>query len=761
MTKPSMLLSFETLNAEDICACVVGTNGQTVFASRSLCKLLGYRPEAIRSLPLERVAILHNEKSDKNASTEQCVTLIRRDGSTLTAHALPGLPVALASGGSGTLHCFADISRHQAMMQDQQAIINNLSLGVIFTRSGIVQRANRHAEDMLGYAADGLIGKSISELIAGTEDYQALSLNIAPTIARGSAFEGEVELRRADGSAFPCRFRGQAILPNDPTQGAVWICEDRSLINATEAALRMTREELEAVVDNAMIGMIMVEDRRIVWCNSKFEAMLGYEKNETVGKDTQMFYESRRDWKAFGDNINQLDDGTVRTWEQILRRKDGSIFWCYMSGRALFSNGELNKRTLWLLEDVTWRKEAEQTLIDAKTLAEEATRTKSIFLANMSHGIRTPMNAVICLSDILLRTDLVAEQREYAEKINEAGTALLGVIDDILDFSKIEAGKIELRQTRFSLDAVLDHIATLLGRKAHDKGIDLAFDTSAFLPRALIGDPQRLGQILTNLIGNAIKFTERGQVVVRARLIELSDAQASVHFEVRDTGIGIHLKRLSYLFEPFTEHDAGNDSQSGGTGLGLSICKHLVEIMGGSIKVSSKLGRGSTFSFDLRFGREASAEDAGQNLPGYLQGMRVLVVDPNPVSRDIRIRSLSTLGFRVDAADSGAEALGAMTRCEATDPCRIAFIDQKLPDIDGIEACRQLKNAVGTSAVPDVVLFISAGNANLKARAKEAGVDALLVKPISHSALEDTLSRLFNAKQRPPRRPATGIANGI
>lgn len=185
MTKPSMLLSFETLNAGDVCACVVGANGQTVFASRSLCKLLGYRPETIRSLPLERFAILHNEKSDKNAPSGQGVTLIRRDGSTLTAHALPGLSVALASGGTGTLHCFADISRHQAMMQDQQAIINNLSLGVIFTRSGIVQRANRHAEDMLGYAADGLIGKSISELIASTEDYQALSLNIAPTIARG------------------------------------------------------------------------------------------------------------------------------------------------------------------------------------------------------------------------------------------------------------------------------------------------------------------------------------------------------------------------------------------------------------------------------------------------------------------------------------------------------------------------------------------------------------------------------------------------
>ena len=392
------------------------------------------------------------------------------------------------------------------------------------------------------------------------------------------------------------------------------------------------------------------------------------------------------------------------------------------------------------------RKVAERTqeLAEEKQKAEEATRAKSMFLANMSHEIRTPMNAVIGMAYLALKTELTARQRDYVQKIHDAGTSLLGVINDILDFSKIEAGKLDLEQTDFRFDDVLNNVSTVVSQKAHDKGLELLFHAPAAIPSRLVGDPLRLGQILINLINNAIKFTDQGQITVDARVLERTASKVKLQFAVRDTGIGLSTTQRQRLFQAFTQADGSTTRKHGGTGLGLAICKRLAELMGGSIWVESTPGAGSTFSVALWFGLGDEQQTRRPVLPKELGGLRALVVDDNAAARDILSEALESATLRVEAVASGREAVAEVKAADANDdPYRIVFMDWKMAGMDGIAATRLLKGDPTLKVPPRVVMVTAFGREEVRAHAESAGVDGFLVKPISRSLLLDTLVGLF------------------
>ena len=391
------------------------------------------------------------------------------------------------------------------------------------------------------------------------------------------------------------------------------------------------------------------------------------------------------------------------------------------------------------------RKVEERTLelVTAKQRAEEATRAKSLFLANMSHEIRTPMNAVIGMAHLALRTELTPRQRDYVQKIHDAGVALLGVINDILDFSKIEAGKLDMEQTDFRFDDVLGSLSTVVSQKAHDKGLELLFHTPPMLHQHLIGDPLRLGQVLVNLINNAIKFTEQGQITVETLQVEQIGGRVKLEFTVSDTGIGMNEEQQSRLFQAFTQADGSTTRKYGGTGLGLTISKRLVAMMGGTIWVESTLGQGSTFHFTAWLGLSEERPSRRFILPTALNGLRALVVDDNAAARDILSEALEAAMLRVTAVASGREALAEVEAADREDPYQIVFMDWKMTGMDGIETTERLKYSSALKTIPRIVMVTAFGREEVRVRAEAAGIDGFLVKPISNSLLLDTLVALF------------------
>ncbi|HYI97326.1 MAG TPA: response regulator, partial [Bryobacteraceae bacterium] len=514
----------------------------------------------------------------------------------------------------------------------------------------------------------------------------------------------------------------------------------------TLTAVEERSRQILSSVDEGICGLN--NDGLMTFINSSGATMLGYAPEELIGQQMhRQIHYAKPDGSPFPREecsmYKTARDGQRRVVsDEVLWRKDGSSVPVEYSTTPILKGDEA-VGTVVSFRDITDRQRTQAELLSAKEVAEEATQAKSMFLANMSHEIRTPMNAIIGMTHLALKTDMTPKQRDYLTKVRGAAGTLLGIINDILDFSKIEAGKLDIENADFRLDDVLDNLSTVIGQKAHEKNLEFLIAAQPDIPPNLVGDPLRLGQILINLVNNAVKFTERGEVILTAGVGEEAAGRVKLTFSVRDTGIGMTPDQSARLFQAFSQADTSTTRKFGGTGLGLSISKRLVEMMGGTIWVESGAGVGSTFFFTAWFGVGSQA-DRRRFVPD-LAGIRALVVDDNAQAREILSDSLSGFALRADAVSSGEEAMRALANADGVDPYKLVLMDWHMPVMDGLQASAIIRREGRLKNVPRIVIVTAFGREEVRSKAEQIGVDGFLTKPINASMLYDTLMELFGA----------------
>jgi len=501
------------------------------------------------------------------------------------------------------------------------------------------------------------------------------------------------------------------------------------------------RLEREAILENASVGIAVTRDSRFVLANPSFEQMFGWPRGALLGQQSRCVWNSDEDYRVMGESSGPaLARGEQAEFEIIARRRDGSTFVAQVGAKAIDRSRPLNGGTIWIVDDITERRQVQQALARARDAAEAANRAKSAFLANTSHELRTPLNGLIGLARLAAAPDAdEALRQQYLLQIGDTAQALAAIISDILDLSKIEAGRLELEAHPFDLGELLDTLQRTYGTLAEARGLALTLHVGPGVAAAVLGDALRLRQILNNYLSNALKFTERGQI----RLVATRLDTQRVRFELHDTGPGIEPAVQERLFKAFTQADESTTRRYGGTGLGLSICRELATMMHGTVGVHSRSGEGSCFWVEISL---PAAEDGAATSPSTvdgrtLQGARVLMVEDNPVNMLIAVALLEQWGVQVEQARDGEQAVRAVERGAAGGrPFDAVLMDVQMPLMSGHEATRVLRQTHDAQSLP-IIALTAAALVSEREHALAAGMNDFLTKPIDATRLQATLQR--------------------
>ena len=690
--------------------------------------------------------LAHIEMRQLNPDSEDLSVIELLDGRVLERHVIPQRIHGKCVGSVITFRDITERLRYEKKMMFNHLVLENSGPMVWVDReTRAVTYANPAACRHLGYSVEELLGMKVGDFDPFYGPEQAKY--VVETIRRtgGSVSLGS-QHRRKDGSL---REVDLTIFLTEQADRAVHIVSVKDVTEQKRAEQGKKRQEatLKSLI-NSVSDLVFYKDRdgHYLGCNTAYAALVGRPAEEIRGLTCHDLFAPE-----VAQAMHERDQQSM-----TLLREQSSEYWIDTADgqRILYDTvvsplwdekGE-PQGLLGISRNVTERRKAEEEIRQAKEIAEEATRMKSDFLANMSHEIRTPMNAIIGLSHLVLKTDLSPRQRDYIAKVQTSGQHLLGVINDILDFSKVEAGKLDLENADFELERLLDNTGNLISEKSHAKGLELVFEVAPDVPPNLVGDSLRLGQILLNYANNAVKFTEKGEIVISVRASERTETDVLLHFRVQDTGIGLTTEQMSRLFQSFSQADTSTTRKFGGTGLGLAISKKLVELMGGEVGVESEHGKGSTFWFSARLGIGTAARR--ELLPNPdLRGRRALVVDDNDHARAVIIDMLEGMTFLTTEAASGAAAVEEVRRASGAGlPYDVVYLDWRMPGMDGMETARRIRS-LGLPTTPMFLMVTAYGREEVLKEAEGAGIQNVLVKPVNASILFDTTMGVLGGRR--------------
>lgn len=642
---------------------------------------------------------------------------------------------------SGYLGIAVDIGKlkkvEQALLDSEmrfRTIFEKASIGMVFADAeGNLLQANDSFARFLEYSAAELSNVNFAKL-THTDDL-SMEVGLVEEIVEGRRHDYRLEKRYLT--------KAGRIVWGDLTVTVLRDAQGQPVnfvgMIIDISARKESEAEYRTILETTQDGFALCDGQgRFIDVNDAYCRLIGYERDDLqhMAISNVEAIESPEETQQHLDNI--FKNGADR-FETKHRHKDGRLLDIEVSINYLSVSGG---RLVVFLRDISARKETEAALIEAKQSAEAANRAKSAFLANMSHEIRTPMNAILGLTQLVLETELNARQKDFLQKVHASSKALLSILNDVLDYSKIEAGRLEIERVSFRVESVLTSVADLFAARIEEKGLELFFEMDSAVNRTLIGDPLRLTQVLNNLVGNAIKFTNEGEVHIKVEAIEQSEDSLFLQFSVRDTGIGLSQEKAELLFQPFTQADSSITRQFGGTGLGLAICSKIVALMGGTISATGVEGEGAVFTFTFRVG---VGTEASENFDlSKIRAQQVLVVDDQPTSRSILEYLLTEWGVICETSHSGEDALRRIYRAEQKNcPFSTVLLDWRMPGMSGAEVAARLENDCrkGLLKHPLTVIMITAyDKEQLLAQADRIHFDKVLTKPVTPSVLYETLA---------------------
>jgi len=612
----------------------------------------------------------------------------------------------------------------------------------VVNAEGRIETANPSACLLMGRPEKDILGQSLAKLL-DSDDAIFLPANLTLRSQEGTIQNHETTIKRADGTTVPV-FVSCAAMRNGASGAAKVVCTIRDITERkrAEEQLREAEARYGELIHTLPVGLYRNrpdKDGRFIMANPAMARVFGYDSvEEFLNVKARDLYVNPEDREILLEKFRH--DGKVVGEEFQFRKKDGTIIWGALTAHVVMNDqGEIDYFD-GSVEDVTRRKQAEEEMRSAKEAAEAANVAKSQFLANMSHELRTPMNGIIGMTELALDTDLSTDQREYLDMVKTSADSLLSILNDILDFSKIEAGKMELCPDEFHLRDCLESTIATLAMRAHQKGLELTCRIPPETPEWLIGDSGRIRQILVNLVGNALKFTEKGEVTVEVSPQQSVGDTVTLQFTVRDTGIGIPADKQDLIFKAFEQADSSTTRKYGGTGLGLAISSQLVRMMGGKIWVESNVGQGSAFHFTANLKMtEKTRERPTACEPEHLQNLPVLIVDDNMTNRRILKETLAHWGMRPVAVEDGPSAILAMH--EARDQGRafpLVLLDVCMPNMDGFMVAKQIQQD-STLAGTTILMLSSAGMGDHVSQCRDLRIAGHCVKPIRQSELRNAI----------------------